>query len=76
MRLAVDGLTTRPFTATTLPPVEPGSDRIPLLRRLSAERYGRDRALVDAEVIEDLGVAQPPHAPRSHAGENLRLDLR
>ncbi len=75
MRLAVDGLTTRPFTATTLPPVGEGSGRIPLLRRLSAERYGRDRTVVDAEVLEDLGVAPVTHAPRSHAGENLRLDL-
>ena len=76
MRLAVDGLTTRPFTATTLPPTAEGSGRIPLLRRVSAERYGRDRALVDAEVLEDLGLAPSAGSPRSRAGENFRFDLR
>ncbi len=76
MRLAVDGLTTRPFTATTLPPTSEGSGRVALLRRLSAERYGRDRAQVDAEVLEDLGVASPARRVQSREGENLRLDLR
>ncbi|MBI5511436.1 MAG: type IV secretion system DNA-binding domain-containing protein [Deltaproteobacteria bacterium] len=72
LRLAVDGLTTRPFTATTLPPVGEVHGRAELLRRLSRERYGRDRARVDAEVVEDLGL--PPTAPRRpRAGENLRL---
>lgn len=76
LRLAVDGLTTRPFTATTLPPVSEGSGRLALLRRLSAERYGRDRATVDAEVAEDLGVAGTSPPSRSRTGENLHLDLR
>lgn len=78
MRLGVDGLTTRPFTATTLPPDPAADDRTALLRRLSAERYGRDRVLVDAQVEEDLGVAPGvPGASRSRAGaaRNLRLDL-
>jgi DNA helicase HerA-like ATPase len=74
MRLAVDGLTTRPFTATTLPPTD-GNGRSALLRRLSAERYGRDRATVDAEVEESLGVAGAARRSPSRRGENLRLDL-
>ncbi|MFO0645861.1 MAG: type IV secretion system DNA-binding domain-containing protein [Polyangiales bacterium] len=72
LRLAVDGLTTRPFTATTLPPVERGVDRAALIRRLSRERYGRDRATVDAEIAEDLGLPRPA-SPRPHPGENLSL---
>ncbi len=73
LRLAVDGLTTRPFTATTLPPEEMEGGRGALLRRLSAERYGRDRALVEREVAEDLGVA--PRTPSCTPRANLRLDL-
>lgn len=76
LRLAVDGLTTRPFTATTLPPADEGDGRAALHRRLSAERYGRDRATVDAEVAEDLGVASPAPPSRPRTDENLRLDLR
>lgn len=75
LRLAVDGLTTRPFTATTLPPTGEGSGRTALLRRLSAERYGRDRTTVDAEIVEDLGVP-PSTGPPARPPANLRLDLR
>ncbi len=76
LRLAVDGMTTRPFTATTLPPSDETTGRLALLRRLSAERYGRDRASVDAEVAEDLGVAAPSRPARPPRPRNLRLDLR
>ncbi len=74
LRLAVDGLTTRPFTATTLPPIAEGSGRSALLRRLSAERYGRDRELVEREVVEDLGLSLTTPI-RPPAGTNLRFDL-
>lgn len=75
IRMTVDGLVTRPFTATTLPPRELGNGRADLLRRLSAERYGRDRRVVEAEVLTDLGLARQAPPGRSKAGENLRLDL-
>lgn len=76
VRLAVRGLTTRPFTATTLPPREVGEPRRALLQRLTAERYGRDRDDVEREAMEDLGVAPPPPMPASRGPANLRLDLR
>lgn len=75
LRLAVDGMTTRPFTATTLPPSDGTTGRLALLRRLSAERYGRDRASVDAEVAEDLGVTPPSRPAYALRPTNLRLDL-
>lgn len=72
MRLAVDGMTTRPFTATTLPPEEEGTGRAMLLRRLSSERYGRDANLVARENAEDLGMNGPP-AVTPARGTNLPL---
>lgn len=77
MRLAVDALTTRPFTATTLPPRDAGESRVELLRRLSGERYGRDLTQVEAEIAEDLGVsatltARPSlRRPRAGGGDKL-----
>lgn len=76
MRLAVDGMTTRPFTATTLPPTDETTGRLALLRRLSAERYGRDRAAVERDIAEDLGLAPTPPRPVPQRPQNLQLDLR
>ena len=76
MRLAVDGMTTRPFTATTLPPTDGTTGRLAILRRLSAERYGRDRASVERDIAEDLGFAPTPPRPVPRRSQNLRLDLR
>jgi len=77
IRLMVDGLVSRPFTATTLPPSEVGTGRADLLRRLSSERYGRDRTIVEAEVLADLGLSlsRPTSTRRPRGTENLRLDL-
>lgn len=56
LRLAVHGLTTRPFSAETLPPVvaDARASHAAVIRRASAERYGRPRAEVDRVICEQL----------------------
>lgn len=81
LRLAVRGDTTRPFTAQVLPPDESllvgGTD---VIRRVSAERYGRDVARVDAQIDAQLPgdvwhAAKHSRATpgRDRAGETLPL---
>lgn len=55
-RLAVDGLTSRPFTATTLRPlgVSEFVGHAATIRATSAERYGRDAGLVDEMIREQM----------------------
>ncbi len=52
IRLAVDGMTTAPFTATTLPPYG-GGERVghgEVIRRASRDRYGCPRAHIEPEM--------------------------
>lgn len=57
VRLAVDGITTVPFSAVTLAPHEDveKEGHAELIRRVSRERYGRDIAGVEAAVRRQLG---------------------
>lgn len=50
-----------PVTGRTLPPPEPISDP-DVVRRLSAERYGRDPEEVDAALLERHGLSDQPGA--------------
>lgn len=55
VRLAVGAATTRPFTATSLPPRELASpERVSEVVRLSRERYGRERRDVEATIRSQL----------------------
>ncbi len=58
LRLSVEGAMSHPFTATTLPPlpVAPDEGHAALIRRISAERYGRPRARVERAVKRELGA--------------------
>lgn len=60
IRLAVDGMTSRPFTATTLPPRAPESlpRHAEVIRRASEGRYGRPVSLIDRVIAEQL--PRPP----------------
>jgi hypothetical protein len=63
LRLAVGGISTRAFTATTLPPRNTVPGHAATIRRISRERYATPRARIDAEVIEQLGAGcRPPTA--------------
>lgn len=66
LRLAVDGQTTRPFSALTLPPSETVVGHGAVIRAASAERYGRPVAEVDRVIREQL-----PTPPRELPGDLL-----
>lgn len=55
LRLAVRGVSTRAFTATTLPPDGNPVGRAETIRAVSAERYGQPRERVDERIEEELG---------------------
>lgn len=66
LRLAVEGLTTRPFSALTLPPAGTLIGHGAVIRATSAERYGRPAAEVDRVIAEQL-----PLPPRDLPGDLL-----
>ncbi|MBI5515250.1 MAG: type IV secretion system DNA-binding domain-containing protein [Deltaproteobacteria bacterium] len=77
LRLAVEGVSTRAFTATTLAPRIDLVGRAETIRAVSRERYGRLRETVEEEIAQDLGVASVGTGRRlPRAGTNLRLPLR
>lgn len=77
LRLAVEGVSTRAFTATTLAPEAELVGRAGTIRAISGERYGRPRAQVEEEIARELGVAPTGASRRALLpGTNLRLPLR
>lgn len=53
VKLLVDGMAARPFAMRTLPDLRPANQaRAQLIRKLSRERYGRDKEAVRAEIQE------------------------
>ncbi len=76
LRLAVEGVSTRAFTAATLAPETDLVGRARTIRAISGERYGRPRAQVEEEIARELGVASSGASRRaSLPGTNLRLPL-
>jgi len=51
MRVLADGTPTLPFSMGTLRPAEPDFDRIAQMIALSAETYGRPRAMIEADIM-------------------------
>jgi hypothetical protein len=67
VRLLVDNRVSKPFSLATFPPA-PGSPAIAAeVKRLSSTKYGRDRAIVEAEILErsrlGAAAAEPPGQP-------------
>ncbi|MBI4185619.1 type IV secretion system DNA-binding domain-containing protein [Candidatus Berkelbacteria bacterium] len=51
VKMAIDGVTRPAFSATTLPPMDSiGTEHIAKIVRVSRERYGRPRALVESKI--------------------------
>jgi len=69
LKLSVDALTTRPFTARTLPPRTDGAHAKQgnIIRRISAERYGTPRMQVEREIADQLGDPRAERAPPAEA---------
>lgn len=57
IRMLVDGGSSQPFSMITLPPKPQNSNRLPVVRKQSRQRYARQAQMVDAEIIAQFGVA-------------------
>ncbi|MBI4252755.1 type IV secretion system DNA-binding domain-containing protein [Candidatus Uhrbacteria bacterium] len=52
LRLLIDNTAARPFSMRTFPPLEGDVNIAEAIRQLARLKYGRDRALVEAEILE------------------------
>ncbi len=60
-RTLVGGVPTQPFSMATLPPLgNPNPELATALRQLSAAKYGRPRAKVEADIFARLATKEPP----------------
>jgi hypothetical protein len=67
-RMMIGGVPMQPFSMATLPPLgTPNNQLMEALKQLSAAKYGRPKAAVEAEIFKRLATEQPqrlPSAPR------------
>ncbi|HSX07955.1 MAG TPA: DUF87 domain-containing protein [Candidatus Saccharimonadales bacterium] len=64
VRTMIGGVPTQPFSMATLPPLgTPNAELSDALRQLSAAKYGRPKAVVEAEIFERMTTKTPPAAP-------------
>src|SRR3989338_4128659 len=64
VRLLVNNSVARPFDIDTLPPTIGRRDRAALLKQISRLKYGRDRAIVEAEILERSNLGEVNRAPQ------------
>lgn len=61
MRMLINGVPTQPFSLADLPPLgSPNKQLGDALRQLSAAKYGRPKAIVEAEIFKRLETKEPP----------------
>ncbi len=64
VRTLVGGVPTQPFSMATLPPLgTPNPKLAAALKQLSAAKYGRPKATVEAEIFERITTKEPTPAP-------------
>lgn len=64
IRTLIRGVPTQPFSMATLPPLgTPNMQLGTALKQLSAAKYGRPKAKVEAEIFERLATKEEPKAP-------------
>lgn len=72
VRTLAGGVPTRPFSMATIPPVgSPNPKLLPALKQLSAAKYGRPKAQVEAEIFARL-KPRPQAAPMGAPGAQGR----
>lgn len=61
VRTLINGVPTQPFSMAALPALgEPNPKLGEALKQLSAAKFGRPRAVVDAEIVERMKTIEPP----------------
>lgn len=69
VRMLIKGVPTQPFSMAILPPLGTENKKLAeALKQLSAAKYGRPRATVEAEIFARLATKEPPRAPGVSAG--------
>jgi len=69
VRTMVRGVPTQPFSMATLPPLgTPNTQLSDALKQLSAAKYGRPKAVVEAEIFERMATKTPPAPSPSFGG--------
>lgn len=71
VKLLLNSSVTRPFDIDTLPPTIGSRDRAKLLKQLSRLKYGRDRAIVEAEILERSRIGETSTAPAEETAVRL-----
>ena len=69
-RLLVHNSVVRPFDIDTLPPTIGRRDRAALFKQFSRLKYGRDRAIVEAEILERSNLGEVSRTPTMAAVES------
>jgi len=54
MRLLIRGITSKPFSFVTLPPSKGNPEIVELVKKLSRQKYGRERFFVEEEILQRL----------------------
>ncbi len=68
VRLMIGGVPSQPFSMQTIPPLgNPNPELAGALRRLSAAKFGRPRAIAEKEIMERIKSKDPPK-PKFGAG--------
>lgn len=68
-RMLIGGVPTQPFSMATLPPLGKPNPQLALaIKQLSAAKFGRPRAQVEAEIFDRLRTEEPPK-PAFGAGQ-------
>lgn len=81
VRMLIGGVPTQPFSMATLPPLgTPNKQLADALKQLSAAKYGRPKALVEAEIFKRLKTEEKPrlgpYSPSSSAYDRLGVGGR
>ena len=68
LKLMIDGVTSDPFSATTLPPVGVKTQNRDKVVKVSHERYAEDRVKVEAKILRWAGVEETFKGAASEGG--------
>ncbi|MEK7496274.1 MAG: DUF87 domain-containing protein [Patescibacteria group bacterium] len=67
LKLMIDGVTSEPFSAGTMPPIANKTASREKIIRVSRERYAKNRTLVEEKILRWAGVGEPLSSVSSHA---------
>ncbi|HEU0051334.1 MAG TPA: TraM recognition domain-containing protein, partial [Patescibacteria group bacterium] len=71
LKLMVDGVSTQPFSANTLPPIGERTGNAQKVIAVSRERYAQARAIIETKVLQWSGLETVPNAPLKSESEEL-----